>query len=416
MIGLKVLASVVSLGSGFRGGLFFASLFLGALMGKLFVLLAALVAPQLVIDPTLRILVGMASLAVAVVGGPLTMAFLVLETTGDFAVTSVVLAAAFVTSITVKGQETFGYSPSPPGGCILRGETIRSAIDVGWMRTLTVGRMMRRDPSTIPGSATLAELRRRFPFGFDPSAWSSSARTTTIQGVPALVADAFASADKPEEDAHRTVAEHRARWKDAVLTPGMNIKEAVRAVRPRRERGSRRRRGPCRPQGDWAFDRRLRAAPLCRGAGQGPPGPRWQRAKHRFLTVAPQRLPRVGSVRMTFGPETIIEGDCLEALEAAARRAAPISSSPIRPIILPSARRRAMCGLTIPRSTRSMTIGTSSPAFEAYDDFTRAWLTECRRVLKPDARLAVGDPAVIHNIFRVGSTLQDLWASGSSTM
>ena len=221
LIGLKVLASVVSLGSGFRGGLFFASLFLGALMGKLFVLLAALVAPQLVIDPTLCILVGMASLAVAVVGGPLTMAFLVLETTGDFAVTSVVLAAAFVTSIAVR--ETFGYSFST-WRLHLRGETIRSAIDVGWVRTLTVGRMMRRDPSTIPGTASLAELRRRFPLG-------STQRVVVVgednhyQGV-ALVAEAFASADKPEEDAHRTVADI-ARWADAALTPGMNIKEAV---------------------------------------------------------------------------------------------------------------------------------------------------------------------------------------------
>ena len=33
---LKALASIVSLGSGFRGGLFFASLLLGALGGQLF--------------------------------------------------------------------------------------------------------------------------------------------------------------------------------------------------------------------------------------------------------------------------------------------------------------------------------------------------------------------------------------------
>ena len=33
---LKSLASAISIGSGFRGGLFFASLFLGALVGKLF--------------------------------------------------------------------------------------------------------------------------------------------------------------------------------------------------------------------------------------------------------------------------------------------------------------------------------------------------------------------------------------------
>lgn len=44
--------------------------------------------------------------------------------------------------------------------------------------------------------------------------------------------------------------------------------------------------------------------------------------------------------------------------------------------------------------------------FRAYDDFTRAWLTEARRVLKPSGSLwVIGS---YHNIFRVGATLQDL--------
>jgi chloride channel protein, CIC family len=221
LIAMKAAASVVSLGSGFRGGLFFASLFLGALMGKLFYVVLALIAPQLSIDQTLCILVGMASLAVAVVGGPLTMSFLVLETTGDFMVTSVVLAAALVTSLAVR--ETFGYSFST-WRLHLRGETIRSAIDVGWMRMLTVGRMMRRDPSTIPGNASLAELRRRYPLG-------STQRVVVVDDIGrylgvALIAEAFASVDRPEEDARRTAADI-AHWADTALTPAMNVKEAV---------------------------------------------------------------------------------------------------------------------------------------------------------------------------------------------
>src|SRR5580700_10341466 len=44
--------------------------------------------------------------------------------------------------------------------------------------------------------------------------------------------------------------------------------------------------------------------------------------------------------------------------------------------------------------------------FAAYDDFTRAWLTACRRVMKPNATLwVIGS---YHNIFRVGTMLQDL--------
>jgi modification methylase len=45
-------------------------------------------------------------------------------------------------------------------------------------------------------------------------------------------------------------------------------------------------------------------------------------------------------------------------------------------------------------------------SFAAYDDFTRAWLMACRRVMRPDATLwVIGS---YHNIFRVGALLQDL--------
>src|SRR6201989_665891 len=44
-------------------------------------------------------------------------------------------------------------------------------------------------------------------------------------------------------------------------------------------------------------------------------------------------------------------------------------------------------------------------SFSAYDDFTRAWLIACRRVMKPNATLwVIGS---YHNIFRVGAMLQD---------
>ena len=45
-------------------------------------------------------------------------------------------------------------------------------------------------------------------------------------------------------------------------------------------------------------------------------------------------------------------------------------------------------------------------SFEAYDAFTRAWLTAARRVMKPNAAIwVIGS---YHNIFRVGAILQDL--------
>ncbi|HUS95560.1 MAG TPA: site-specific DNA-methyltransferase [Hyphomicrobiaceae bacterium] len=45
-------------------------------------------------------------------------------------------------------------------------------------------------------------------------------------------------------------------------------------------------------------------------------------------------------------------------------------------------------------------------SFEAYDRFSRSWLAECQRVLKPNGAIwVIGS---YHNIFRLGTALQDL--------
>ncbi|WP_455155896.1 chloride channel protein, partial [Sphingomonas zeae] len=159
---MKSAASIVSLGFGFRGGLFFASLFLGSLLGHIYADLIGWAAGSPVVDPRNAALVGMAAFAVAVVGGPMTMAMLVLEATHDFSLAGAAIAASLVTTTIVR--ETFGYSFST-WRLHLRGETIKSARDVGWMRTLTAGRMMRRVDRATPAKWSIAEFRRAFPLG-----------------------------------------------------------------------------------------------------------------------------------------------------------------------------------------------------------------------------------------------------------
>ena len=161
---LKVLASALSLGSGFRGGLFFASLYLGALFGKAYALIIVATGILPALSPLLSSVVGMAALAVGIVGGPMTMAFLALETTGDLGIASAVLAASIVSAVVVR--ETFGYSFST-WRLHLRGETIRSAHDVGRMRSLTVSRMMRSDLRTVAASLSLDAFRAIFPARLD---------------------------------------------------------------------------------------------------------------------------------------------------------------------------------------------------------------------------------------------------------
>ena len=219
LIVLKLTASMVSLGSGFRGGLFFASLFVGALCGKLLGQAAGQFVPALALDPTICVLAGMGTLAVAIVGGPLTMTFLVLETTGDFAVTGAVLAACVTASLFVR--ETFGYSFST-WRLHLRGETIRSAHDVGWVRQMTVGTLMRRDPPSITGDTVLSEFRRRYPLGSTHAVIVTDTNGRYIGLLP--TPEAFTEG----LDTTAPVA-GLARQPNAVLTPELNIKEAMTA-------------------------------------------------------------------------------------------------------------------------------------------------------------------------------------------
>jgi CIC family chloride channel protein len=216
LLAAKMLASAVSLGSGFRGGLFFASLLVGALVGLAFaqaLRMTGWVQPDL----TASALVGMGAMAVGVVGGPFTMSFLVLETTGDYALTGAVLAASVAASLIVR--ETFGYSFST-FRLHLRGESIRSAHDVGWMRSLTVGRLMRRDPPAAPAAIPLKELRRRYPLGAHQ--WLVLLDDQERYAGMAFLAEAYAAG----ADESRPVAE-LARFTDDVLTPAMNIKQAM---------------------------------------------------------------------------------------------------------------------------------------------------------------------------------------------
>ncbi len=65
--------------------------------------------------------------------------------------------------------------------------------------------------------------------------------------------------------------------------------------------------------------------------------------------------------------------------------------------------------LTRPNNTRVDGVDNDWDRFDsldAYDRFTRAWLTAARRVLKDDGSLWV--IGTYHNIFRVGAILQEL--------
>jgi CIC family chloride channel protein len=150
----------VSIGSGFRGGLFSSSLFLGTLFGAACALVVGRALPGTPADDTIFVLGGMGAVGAGIVGAPMTMIFLVLEATADFSATMGVTVAVVTSALVVR--HLFGYSFAT-WRFHLRGVALQSPHDIGWLLDLQVSKLMRRDFVLVPRTMPLAELRRQFP-------------------------------------------------------------------------------------------------------------------------------------------------------------------------------------------------------------------------------------------------------------
>jgi chloride channel protein, CIC family len=217
----KIVASAVSVGSGFRGGLFSSSLFLGCLFGAAFAGALGLIDPAVLQQYDAFVLVGMGSVAAAIIGAPLTMVFLVLEATGDFPLTIGVLIGVVTASTIVR--LTFGYSFAT-WRFHQRGLGIRGAHDIGWIADLSVARLMRSDPKVVNADMSIAMLRKAYPMG-------SAKRIFVVDadgryGGLLELAKAFDAAYDTDADARlvATLMEDG----DAHLLPGENVRTALR--------------------------------------------------------------------------------------------------------------------------------------------------------------------------------------------
>ena len=101
--------------------------------------------------------------------------------------------------------------------------------------------------------------------------------------------------------------------------------------------------------------------------------------------------------------DTILHGNCLQLLETLPEKSINlVFADPPYNLQLRNA-------LWRPNLTRVEAVDDEWDRFESfadYDQFTRAWLNACRRVLKDDGSLWV--IGTYHNIYRVGAILQDL--------
>lgn len=106
---------------------------------------------------------------------------------------------------------------------------------------------------------------------------------------------------------------------------------------------------------------------------------------------------------MNARPEQIIEGDCVEAMAAMPDASVDLIFAD------PPYNLRLGGELYRPNNSRVDGVDDEWDRYEsvaAFDAFTRDWLGQARRILKPDGAIWV--IGTYHNIFRLGTALQDL--------
>jgi CIC family chloride channel protein len=157
----------------------------------------------------------MSALAVSIVGGPMTMTLLALEMTGDLKLTLAVLGAAAAASLITR--RLFGFSFAT-WRFHLRGENIRGAHDIGWLRELTVATLMRREVPQVEADMSVSEARGKYP----PGSTNYLVAVEPDGSYAGMVPPALLYQDQPPPTVRALL-----RCNDSMLLPGTTIRDAL---------------------------------------------------------------------------------------------------------------------------------------------------------------------------------------------
>ncbi|PKR52569.1 chloride channel protein [Thalassospira sp. GO-4] len=159
LIGLlfaKAFVVAICMGLGFAGGMFSPSLFLGAMLGGAFGIVATHALPDFSSGHGAYTLVGMGAVAAAVLGAPISTTLIVFELTGDYQLTIAVMLASVLASVIMdqaNGGSFFHWQLK------MRGLSTNWGREVNLLRMIKVADIMKREYVTVPLSHDLPSVR-----------------------------------------------------------------------------------------------------------------------------------------------------------------------------------------------------------------------------------------------------------------
>ncbi len=164
MLGLlvaKVAATAICLGAGFGGGVFSPSLFIGAMLGGTFGVLATLPFPELSSGHGAYTLIGMGAVSGAVLGAPISTILIIFELTGDYELTIGVMVAVVIASVITRQFHGVSYFMDQ---LERRGLRLQGGHEVALLGALKVHDLARDDQIVVKADAPIAEIRDKLRY------------------------------------------------------------------------------------------------------------------------------------------------------------------------------------------------------------------------------------------------------------
>ncbi len=155
----KLLATIVTLGSGGSGGVFAPSLFMGAMLGEAFGQVVHAVFPSVTAPAGAYALVGMAAVFSGAAHAPVTAILILFEMTGDYhIILPLMLATVLATLVSRLISPESIYTLK----LTRRGVHLQQGQDIDVMQSITVRDAMTTDVDTVPLNMSLDDLVEEF--------------------------------------------------------------------------------------------------------------------------------------------------------------------------------------------------------------------------------------------------------------
>jgi CIC family chloride channel protein len=156
---LKMLATILTLGSGGSGGVFAPSLFMGAMMGEAFGQMTHRLFPSITAPSGAYALVGMSAFFSGAAHAPVTAILILFEMTGDYLIILPLMLATVVSTLVAR---TISHESIYTLKLSRRGIHLEQGQDIDVMQDVSVGEVMTTEVDVVKLDMSLKELAAEF--------------------------------------------------------------------------------------------------------------------------------------------------------------------------------------------------------------------------------------------------------------